>query len=59
MKVMIAKANQDIILGFNPKVKFEEASKNTCIFKISEKKFAEMIQKATEAGYNRFALFYW
>jgi hypothetical protein len=60
MTILIAKQNQKIVQGFSKKeLQFQEASKNTCIFKITPAAFDKMRTAARDAGYNPFALFSW
>ncbi len=59
MKVLIAKQNEQIIKDILPKVKFEESTKNTSIFKISELKFQKLYSDVKLLGYNPFSLLAW
>ncbi len=59
MKVLIAEANKEIIKGVLPKVKFEESTKNTCTFKVTEKSFTQLYNEVKFLGYNPFALMSW
>jgi hypothetical protein len=59
MNVLITKANEDIIKGILPKVKFKESTKNTSTFSVTEKKFKELYDEVKTLGYNPFALMVW
>jgi hypothetical protein len=58
-KVLIAKANEELIKSYLPKVEFIENTKNTSVFKISGKTLSKLIDKVREDNYNPFALLYW
>lgn len=58
-KVLIAKANENLIKSYLPKIKFIENTKNTSIFYISGKSLSKLIDKVREDNYNPFSLFFW
>lgn len=59
MNVLIANANQKIIKGIIPTVKFKESTKNTSIFKVHQEKFQALYDEVKRLGYNPFALMVW
>lgn len=59
MKILIAKANQDIIREILPSVKFIESTKNTCYFSIQERTFLKLREEVRARGYNSYALMAW
>lgn len=59
MKVLIIKANQEIIKELHPKVEFKEETQNTCSFQIGPKAFCKLHSKAREKGYNPYSLLAW
>lgn len=59
MKILIAKQNQDIFKEHVARIKFIEASKNTCYFTLSTSKFKTLYNKVKEKGYNPYALMFW
>ena len=59
MTILIAIQNQDIIKNILPKVSFTESTKNTCTFKVSEKKFNTLYNEVKLLGYNPYALLAW
>ena len=58
MKILIAKANQDIFLKY-AKFNFKEASKNTSTFNLDEKIFLKLREWVRSQGYNPYALMSW
>lgn len=59
MTVLIATANQGFFETFDPKLKFELSSTNTCTFKISSAKFEKLRTHIREQKLNPYALMYW
>jgi hypothetical protein len=59
MTVLITKQNADFFLGLNPKLKFQESTKTTCTFKISEKKFTELYNELIRLSVNPYEAMYW
>jgi len=59
MDILIIKANEKIFSNINPKLKFVESTKNTSIFKITEKKFIELRNKLRELGFNPYSIMSW
>lgn len=59
MKILIAKANQDIFLKFDKNIKFKESSLNTCTFNLTNDKFFKLKSWLRERGYNCYSLMYW
>ena len=59
MVVLITKQNIPFFEEFDKKLKFEESTKNTCTFKISDKKFMELRNHIREKGLNPYALMMW
>jgi hypothetical protein len=59
MTVLIATANTQLFLDFNSKIKFEPSTANTCIFRITEKKFIQLRQYVRDLGYNPFSIMAW
>jgi len=59
MTILIAKINEPIIKQYIGSIKFKEASKNTCIFKIDKPTFIKLREWLREQGYNPYALMSW
>lgn len=59
MTILIAKANKDIFTEFDSKINFTESTKNTCTFRMTEKKFIKLRNYIREKGFNPFSLMYW
>jgi hypothetical protein len=66
MKVLIAKANQDIVkeilevcVNDVRKIKFTEASKNTCTFSVNGNELKDLIEETKGRGYNPYSLLAW
>lgn len=59
MTVLICKANENIIKGILPKVKFKEATKNTSEFNVTRNTFQILYDEVKFLGYNPFALMTW
>jgi len=59
MNVLISKQNEPFIKKILPKVKFQEASINTSIFKVSTPTFQKLYTAVKNEGYNPYALMYW
>ena len=58
MKILIAKENENIIRKFKRNVVFEESTRNTSTFEITESQFQKLAQTVKENGYNPYALMY-
>jgi len=59
MNVLIAKQNEPIFKKILPKVTFIEASTNTSVFKVSEKKFIKLRDELRTQGYNPYSVMAW
>ena len=59
MKVLIIKANQDIIKDILPKVVFIESTANTCIFNVTTKTFIKLRDEVRKLGINPYSLMHW
>lgn len=59
MNILITKQNQNFFLDFDKKLKFEDKTKNTCTFKVSNKKFYKLLDWIRAKGLNPYALIAW
>jgi hypothetical protein len=61
MTILIAKQNEQLIQTIFPvkKLKFEESTKNTSTFKVSENVFNKLFNVVRENGYNPYSLMNW
>lgn len=59
MTVLIATQNRQIIKSILPKITFNESTKNTCTFKVTESKFKQLYDAVKASGLNPFALMSW
>lgn len=56
MTILIAKANQQILLNYFPNAKFIESSRSTCQFNVRPKTFEKALPLIKADGYNPYAL---
>jgi hypothetical protein len=59
MTILIAKANEEIIKGIHPTVKFTESTKNTSTFAVKNQTFQKILDEVKLLGYNPYALMAW
>ena len=61
MTILIAKQNEQLIQTIFPakKFKFEEATRNTSIFKVSRSVFNKLFNEVRVHGYNPYSLMNW
>mgnify|MGYP000337814751 CR=1 FL=1 len=59
MNILIADVNKQVIKDILPKVKFNQSSKHTSTFKVSDQSFLNLYNEVKLLGYNPYALMTW